>query len=371
MIPVLHIISDTNIGGGGRSLLSYLQYYDRGRFWMEVAMPRGSALAERVRALDVPVHELDALADRSLDLAALAPLRRLIRQLEPRLVHTHGALTGRLAGRLEGRRVVYTKHCAFPPSGPLATPPGRLLNGLADGLLADGVLAVGPSAREILKASGIPERRIHELFNGVPPLPSPTSEQRQAARAAFGLQPGDFVAGILARVEEYKGHGTLLDAAERLAAQNRPIRLLVAGEGDYLDEVRRRSAALPPGCVVLAGFVQEVERALWAMDVQVNASTVSETSSLSLLEGMSMGLPALASGCGGNPSLILHGENGLIFPPGDGEALASGLARLMDSPEERAAMGRRAKEIFQVRFTGERYAKNIEKIYLDILKGDQ
>ena len=156
------------------------------------------------------------------------------------------ALTGRLAGRLEGRRVVYTKHCAFPPSGPLATPPGRLLNGLADGLLADGVLAVGPSAREILKASGIPERRIHELFNGVPPLPSPTSEQRQAARAAFGLQPGDFVAGILARVEEYKGHGTLLDAAERLAAQNRPIRLLVAGEGDYLDEVRRRSAALPP-----------------------------------------------------------------------------------------------------------------------------
>ena len=40
----------------------------------------------------------------------------------------------------------------------------------------------------------------------------------------------------------------------------------------------------------------------------------------------------------------------------------------MDSPEERAAMGRRAKEIFQVRFTGERYAKNIEKIYLDILK---
>ena len=348
MIPVLHIISDTNIGGGGRSLLSYLQYYDRGRFRMEVAMPRGSALAERVRALDVPVHELDALADRSLDLAALAPLRRLIRQLEPRLVH-----------------------CAFPPSGPLATPPGRLLNGLADGLLADGVLAVGPSAREILKASGIPERRIHELFNGVPPLPSPTSEQRQAAWAAFGLQPGDFVAGILARVEEYKGHGTLLDAAERLAAQNRPIRLLVAGEGDYLDEVRRRSAALPPGCVVLAGFVQEVERALWAMDVQVNASTVSETSSLSLLEGMSMGLPALASGCGGNPSLILHGENGLIFPPGDGEALAGGLARLMDSPEERAAMGRRAKEIFQARFTGERYAKNIEKIYLDILKGDQ
>ena len=42
MIRVLQIISDTNIGGGGRSLLSYLQYYDRSRFHMEVALPRGT-----------------------------------------------------------------------------------------------------------------------------------------------------------------------------------------------------------------------------------------------------------------------------------------------------------------------------------------
>ena len=104
MIPVLQVISDTNIGGGGRSLLSYLRYYDRGHFHMDVALPRGSALIPGLQALDVPVHEIDAMADKSLDRAALAPLRRLVRELNPRLVHTHGSLTGRIAGRLEGRK---------------------------------------------------------------------------------------------------------------------------------------------------------------------------------------------------------------------------------------------------------------------------
>lgn len=369
MIPVLQVISDTNIGGGGRSLLSYLRYYDRGRFHMDVALPRGSALIPGLQALDVPVHEIDAMADKSLDRAALAPLRRLVRELNPRLVHTHGSLTGRIAGRLEGRKVVYTKHCAFPPGGLLATGPGRLANGWLDGRLADGVVAVGPAARKILRASGIPDRRIHEMLNGVAPLPLPTPERRQEARTAFGFGPEDFVVGILARVEEYKGHSTLLDAMERL--RDRPVRLLVAGEGGYLEEVRRRAAALPVGRVVLAGFVREVERALWAMDVQVNASWVSETSSLSLLEGMSLGLPAVVSDCGGNPALIQDGENGLVFPMRDSAALARAIVRLMDRPEERARMGERAREIFQARFTGEIFARNIEQVYLDILKGDK
>ena len=366
MIRVLQIISDTNIGGGGRSLLSYLQYYDRSHFRMEVALPRGSALTERIRALDIPVHEIDGMADRSLDRTALRPLRALIRRLDPQLVHTHGALTGRIAARMEGRKVVYTKHCAFPPSGLLASPPGRLANGLLDGLLADGVVAIGPSAREILRASGIPDRRIHVLLNGVP---EPTPEQRTDIRAAYGFGPDDFVLGILARVEEYKGHRTVLEAVKRLAERGRPVRLLVAGEGSYLEQVRQMASALPPGTVVLAGFVREVERALWAMDVQINASYESETSSLSLLEGMSLGLPAVVSDCGGNPLLIREGENGLVFPMRNSGALADRVADLMDHPEEWRRLSRGAKEIYQANYTGEIFAKHIEDIYWDILKG--
>lgn len=369
MIRVLNVISDTNIGGAGRSLLNYLGFRDRENFEAEVVLPRGSALLRPVQALGVPVHEINAMTDKSMDRRAVRPLREVIRAVRPNLVHTHGSLSGRIAARLERKSVVYTKHCAFPPHGLLASPPGRLANGALDGLLSDGVIAIGPSAREILTASGIPEKRIHVLLNGVAPIPAPTPEQRRAARAAFGFADGDFVLGILARVEEYKGHGILLDALKILLEEGRPVRLLVAGEGAYLDTLRERASALPEGAVAFAGFVKDVEKALWAMDVQVNASYESETSSLSLLEGMSMGLPAAVSDCGGNPSVISHGENGLVFPNRDSGGLARCAARLMDSREELERMGRRAEEIYRTRFTGEIFARNIENIYLDILKG--
>lgn len=63
MNTILQVISDTNIGGGGRSLLNYLSCQDRSQFQSQVVLPRGSALKGPVEALGVPVHEIDAMAD--------------------------------------------------------------------------------------------------------------------------------------------------------------------------------------------------------------------------------------------------------------------------------------------------------------------
>ena len=369
MIRVLQIISDTNIGGGGYSLLNYLRYRDRERVEVLVVMPRRSALKPAVEELGVEVAEIDAMADKSLDWKAIPLLRQLIQSWKPDLVHTHGSLSGRIAARLCGVRVLYTKHCAFPPSKLQTSPPGRLAGRILDWALSDGVVAVGPSAEENLTSTGIPKEKIHVLFNGVAPLKPAAPEERTRLREKLGFAEDDFVVGILARIELYKGHGTLLEAVRNLVQAGRKVKLLVAGQGSFEPELRLRCADLPADTVVFAGFGEQVERVLGAMDVQVNASYESETSSLSLLEGMSMGLPAIASDCGGNPYLIENGENGLIFPAQDVQALERCIAQLMDHPEERARMGRRAQEIFQARFTGQEFAKNVEQIYFDLLKG--
>lgn len=369
MIRVLQIISDTNIGGGGHSLLNYLRYRDRERVEVLVVMPRRSALKPAVEELGVEVAEIDAMADKSLDWKAIPLLRQLIHSWKPDLVHTHGSLSGRIAARLCGVRVLYTKHCAFPPSKLQTSPPGRLAGRILDWALSDGVVAVGPSAEENLTSTGIPKEKIHVLFNGVAPLKPAAPEERTRLREELGFAEDDFVVGILARIELYKGHGTLLEAVRNLVQAGRKVKLLVAGQGSFEPELRLRCADLPADTVVFAGFVEQVERVLGAMDVQVNASYESETSSLSLLEGMSMGLPAIASDCGGNPYLIENGENGLIFPAQDVQALERCIAQLMDHPEERVRMGRRAQEIFQARFTGQEFAKNVEQIYFDLLKG--
>ena len=117
------------------------------------------------------------------------------------------------------------------------------------------------------------------------------------------------------------------------------------------------------------GFVEDVEKVLWAMDVQINASTESEGTSLSLLEGMSLGLPAIVSDVGGNPLLIRDGENGLVFRRKNANDLSMCILRLMEDPEEMMRMSQRSEEIFREEFTGESFAKHMEEVYDDILKG--
>lgn len=369
MIRVLNIISDTNIGGAGRVLLNYLNCADRTCFQPGVVLPRGSALLQPVRELDVPVYEVDGMADRSLALGAVPALCRTIGSFQPDLVHTHGSLAGRVAARLKGRRAVYTRHCAFPPGALAASLPGRAAARCADACLSDGVLAVGEATKDILIQTGIPARKIHVLMNGVEPLPLPQPEERERIRAEFGFEPEDFVLGILARIELYKGHDVLLDAARQLMEQGRRVKVLIAGTGSDEPGVRLKASSLPSGTVIFTGFVERVEQVLWAMDVQVNASTESETSSLSLLEGMSIGLPALVSDVGGNPVVVRDGENGLVCPREDSQALAQAAARLMDDPETLKRMGRQARELYNTSFTGQVMAENIENIYRDILKG--
>lgn len=369
MAKILNIISDTNIGGAGRSLLNYLACGDRQKFDTVVVLPRGSALTPEVTALGVKAIEIDAMADKSMDPKAIAPLCRVIRETDPDLVHTHGSLSGRIAARLCGKKVIYTKHCAFVPNGVRASLPARLAARGQDVLFSDGVIAIGPSAKHTLMLEGIPAHKIHEMFNGVAPLPLPTAEERTAARAEFGFGDDDFVVGMLARIEPYKGQTILFDAAEPLLREGRRLKLLIVGDGSDRETLRRRAEAFPAGTVVLPGFRGDVARMLWCMDVQVNASTESETSSLSLLEGMSLKIPAVVSDVGGNPCLIENGQNGLVFPNGDAAALSNCLARLMDEPGTYTAMCEKAREIYDRRFTAEIYASNIESVYQTILKG--
>ncbi|MBR0312426.1 MAG: glycosyltransferase, partial [Oscillospiraceae bacterium] len=114
MIRVLNVISDSNIGGAGRVLLNYLQYADRSRFETMIAVPRGSLLCEPLRELGGVVHEVDGLAERSYHKDDVRTLMELIRKVDPDIVHTHGALSGRIAGRRCGKAVIYTRHSAFP-----------------------------------------------------------------------------------------------------------------------------------------------------------------------------------------------------------------------------------------------------------------
>ncbi len=371
MIRILNIISDTNIGGAGRVILNYLRYADRNKFETLVAIPRGSLLKPLLEEAEVPVYEVDGMADCSYASQDVKALQALIRRVKPDLVHTHGALSGRIAAKRCHVPVVYSRHSAFPVPAKLKYPPGRWVNKLLNEHYADHIIAVSPATRDNLTEGGISPKKITVVMNGVAPVSPISDEEKAALRRSLGLEPDVFTFGILARIEDYKGHLYLVYAAKLLKDRGYSnFRILVAGTGAFEEEVTRAVTEMGVEDVVqMLGFRSDAAALLNILDVQLNASYGTEATSMALLEGMSLGLPTIASDYGGNPFVITSGQNGLLFPSKDSAALADAMAELMDHPEEVAIMREKALETYQSRFTGEVFARNTEQIYENVLKG--
>ena len=367
MKRILNIISDTNIGGAGRVILNYLNYTDRSRFETLVAVPRGSLLKEPLEKAGAKVYEVDGMADRSYHKDDVKLLQTLIREVKPDLVHTHGALSGRIAAKRCHVPVVYSRHSAFPVPAKLRYPPGRWVNKLVNEHYADRIIAVSPATRDNLTDGGISPKKITVVMNGVAPVERTSPEERAQLRSQLNIPEGCVVFGI----EDYKGHLYLVEAARLLKERGvTGFRVLIAGTGAFEKEVALAIAKDQVGDVVnMLGFRSDVAQLLGALDVQLNASYGTEATSMALLEGMSLGLPSIASDYGGNPWVIQDGENGLLFPTKDSQALADAMARMIDQPQLREKLSRGAKKVYQSQFTGEIFAKKVEQVYLETLKG--
>jgi len=365
---ILHIISDTNVGGAGVALLNYLKYADRKTYDLYVVLPKNSRLRERLDQFGIPVYEIDAMADKSFDRAAIGKLRRIIRKVDPDIVHTHGSMSGRIAGKLCRKKVIFTRHSAFPLPEKYTHGFGRLFHKLAVQCFADRVIAVSEVCRDDLVSGGVDPKRIDVILNGVEPARRAGPEKIEGLRLAYGADPAVFTAGIIARLEPYKGHRYVLEAVRMLKDEGRDIRVIVAGTGSCEEELLRYADELGVrDSLFFAGFVRNTAGLMSILDVQLNASTV-EATSMSLLEGMSIGLPAVASDCGGNPMIIEDGVNGLLFHAGDVTALKACIVRLMDDPALRAELGRNAERVFFEKYTGAIYAGNVEAVYQNLLK---
>jgi len=368
LIKVLHIISDTNIGGAGNYLLNFLQSFDRGSFSASVAIPKGGMLKDRILKLGIEVHELDRLRPKSFDIPVIKPLARLIRETQPDIVHTHGALSGRIAGKRCGKHVVFTRHSGFESNRFFTRGVGKALFKLINKRYADRIIATSYLCRDDLVNCGVPESSIDVILNGAPPIAKLDKLQRDQMRLERGFTADEFITGIVARIEPYKGQMFVIEAARILKDEGRKLKIIVAGTGSYEVEVRQRAQELElDDMVFFAGFVHDVAPLLNMLDVQINASYI-ETTSLSLLEGMSIGLPAVASNESGNPWVIEDGVNGLLFKSRDSISLAASIARLHDSSDLCAKLSAGAYEVYNSSFTSERFVRSTENTYLKALE---
>jgi glycosyltransferase involved in cell wall biosynthesis len=367
LIKVIHVISDTNIGGAGKILLTFLENYDRGRFDIEVLLPKGSLLAEPVRRLGVTGTEVDALADRSFHPRDVGRLLALFREKKPAVVHTHAALSARVAARLYGRcAVVFTRHSVFDQPEYKKRFPLRQANGFLNNSLSDVIIAVSPAAKENITETGTDPQKVRVVYNGIDNQRILSLAEKQSVRRELGLLEGDFVCAIIARLEAVKGHAYVLEAARILKEKDPGIKFVIAGGGSL--EAQLKEAAADLSNVIFTGFLSDIYKIENICDLQLNASWGTEATSLSLLEGMSLGIPAVVSNFGGNPYVIENGVSGLVIPKKDASALAEAIGKLKEDRETYERMAAGAKRIFCEKFTARAMTRAIEEIYVQAVQ---
>ncbi len=371
MLNVVNVISDTNIGGAGKCVLTFLKYYDKSKINLTVVVPRGSLLIPEIQALGGAYVEADGIADKSLGKEGIACLKKLFSKLKPHIVHSHGCMSARIAARLYGKcKIIYTRHSVFEPSPKISKGIGKAINGFINNSTADKIIAVAEAAKDNLTQTGVSAKKIIVIQNGVEPLCKISDDEKIKLRANYNVADDEFLLGIVARLNEVKGHIYLLEALKKLREDGFKVKLLVAGTGDFEPQIRQKAAELDVvHDVIMAGFITDVTGIMNILDVNMNASFGTEATSLSLLEGMSIGLPAIVSDFGGNPGVVTHGENGLIFKTKNAEDLYQKLKMYLSDEALRHSLSQKSLAVFGKKFTAEQNTRNIENVYFGVMEG--
>lgn len=365
-LRVLHVVSDTNVGGAGRLLLNFLASYDRSRLEVYVLCPAGSLLAERCAAPDtgrgVTVLALPELpADESLAPGRLwkqiPAIIRVIRRYGIDVAHTHASFAGRLAARLDGGPcVIYTRH-RLDTGGRLAR--SRLFS-LINNYTCDRVVAVSQAVREDLLRQGIQASKIALIYNGI--------DLRRFQPRLSPPDAGSPVIGLVGRLEPEKGHRCFLEAARMLLLKHGDCRFRIVGAGSLLQELQDYAWKLGiAGRVEWLGLRDDIPELLAGMSV-VAVPSLTEASPLSLMEAMSMGKPCVASSVGGIGEILADRQNGLLVEPGNTRALAGRIAWLLEHPAEARQIGEAAARTARERFDARLMTERLTCLYTECVR---
>lgn len=179
--------------------------------------------------------------------------------------------------------------------------------------------------------------------------------------------PRPLTFGAIGRLVPHKRHADLLQALLLLRAEGHDVRLLIAGGGPSLEDLKQSADQLGlRDFVTFTGEFESLPEVMAAFDVFVLASA-SESQCMPITESMAYGKAVVASRFGGIPDFVDDGVTGLLVPVGDVPALAAAMRRLIVDPELRRDMGRRGRERYTARYSAAAVLSAWEQVYRRLL----
>jgi glycosyltransferase involved in cell wall biosynthesis len=352
---VLFVINDLARAGAETQLVALALALPAARYDVRVVLlKRRNDFAEALASAGIPVVALDRKGP--VDVSAVLRLAREVRRFRPHVLHSYlfpanllAALVGRLA---RVPRVVVSQRSSYEAT--LRSPwrgLARLGHRLADRVIVNSRAAL---AEEI--AAGCPPSLLVHVPNAAPPAGP------EGPGASDGVPSPGFVLS-LGQLDSRKGHRVMIAAWPAVRRAHPEARLLLVGDGPCRRDLEAQARALGvEASVTFAGFRTPAHPFVAASRLLVQPS-LTEGMPNAVLEAMAAGRPVVASRTGGVPELVVPEETGLLVAPGDPDALAAAIVRVLSDPDAAARMGAAGAARARTLFSIEAVRRAIEDVY--------
>ncbi|MGB8276193.1 MAG: glycosyltransferase family 4 protein [Alphaproteobacteria bacterium] len=296
-------------------------------------------------------------------------LARLIEDSGAEIVHARSrapAWSAYYAARRTERRFVTTFHGTYDHKSPLK----RRYNAIMT--RGDAVIAISHFIAEHLRAVyGVEGPHVRVIHRGVDlDVFSPgrvAAERLIELSHRWRLPDGMPVVMLPGRLTSWKGQRLLIEALARLGRDD--IRCLLVGDDQGRARYRASLEALIEkrdlaGVVQIAGHCRDMAAAYMLADVVVSASTKPEAFGRVAAEAQAMGRPVIASDQGASRETVIPEETGILFPPGDADALANAIDHVLSlTGAVREEVAERAMAHIRANFTKEKMCAETLALY--------
>jgi len=371
---VVYAIDCLGSGGAQRQMVEIARRVKLDTGWRVscVVYRRDDFHAARLADVEIPV----ALIPRSWKLDPLLPrnIARWIDEARPDVVHAFMTVPS-LWTLLALHHLPRSRRPAFLASERDESIAATRAQGWMQRFVCRGSDAVTANAeiaaRAIVDRLGAPPARVHYVPNGIDLDAWDLAAQRPCP---LPLEPGCFHLALIGRLERQKNHALLIEALRRIDPRRRATwRIWFLGDetggrafAAALEE--KAAAAGLQDQVRFAGRTREVASLMRALDCLVLPS-LHEGFPNVVLEAMASRLPVVASRVGAVPQLVEDERTGFAFPSEDADALAAALLRVSElSAAEREALGKRAREVVEHRYTIAVCALAYRRLYESMLR---